>query len=135
MPQDKYLYRSHGLNFNIINPTESEADFTARLNKAARGEDYEPGGKSVGWKIGNLNGRQRGSVHSDVWDTTAIEAAACNIIGIYPTIGWWKERHHLEMGETQTRYSLIVSISTPKQDVDIYTPVSVAIRTPIEIPV
>ncbi|MFQ5466766.1 MAG: S8 family peptidase, partial [Kiloniellaceae bacterium] len=131
--KDKYLYRSHGLDFDINGPTESEDEFRARINKAARGEEHESGGKSVPWMIGGYGGRKRGSVHSDIWETTAIQAAECNLIGIYPTIGWWKERQHLERGESRTRYSLIVSVWTPMQDVDIYTPVSIAIRPAIEI--
>ena len=54
--------------------------------------------------------------------------ATCDKIAVFPVGGWWKERKHLEKYEEKTRYSLIISISTPEIDaegnkIDIYTPV------------
>jgi hypothetical protein len=54
-------------------------------------------------------------------------------VGIYPIIGWWRERAHLNKWGSETRYSLIVSLETPALEVDLYTPVLNAIRVPIEI--
>lgn len=84
------------------------------------------------WVIGSQT-RHVGSIHSDIWEGTAAEMATCNMIGIYPIIGWWRERPHLKRWDHKGRYSLIVSLHTPEQEIDIYTPVSVAIKTPIKI--
>ena len=56
-------------------------------------------------------------------------------MAVYPGIGWWRERKYLGKIESTTRYSLIVTIHTPDQDIDIYTPVSikVGIQTPIQV--
>ncbi len=48
-------------------------------------------------------------------------------------IGWWRERNHLGKCESRTRYSLIVTIKTPAEEVDIYT--SVAQQIGVAVPV
>ena len=57
------------------------------------------------------------------------------IIAIAPRIDWRKERTHLGRWEHRTRYSLVVSITTPEETVDVYTPVAnqAGIKVPIEI--
>ena len=79
------------------------------------------------------NNRVLGSVHSDIWEGTAADIATCNLIAIYPVLGWWRERKHLGNVEKRTRYSLIVSLITPPQDINIYTPIEAIIRTPVTI--
>lgn len=134
--KDRYRYASHALRFDINSPGESKEHFVQRINAAARDEDEgHPGTNSASehWLIGQA--RDKGSIHSDIWRGTAAELAASHHIGIYPRIGWWRERGHLGKCESRTRYSLIVSISTPEQEVDIYTPVAqqVGIIMPIDI--
>lgn len=130
--RDKYRYRSHGLHFDIKNPTENVEEFILRSNRAARDDpDGDYRGSSVPWTIGIQHGRTRGSIHRDWWQTTAAEAAACNVVGIFPRTGWWKDRNHLRKGSTETRYSLIVSITTADQDVELYAPVAVMVAPEI----
>lgn len=80
-----------------------------------------------------LSDTHKGSLHSDRWKGTAIELAERGFIGVYPVSGWWKENLQLERWEREARYSLVVSISTPATDVDIYT--AVANQVGIVIPV
>ena len=63
----------------------------------------------------------------------AIEARSANVVGVFPRSGWWKERSYLGRGSARGRYSLIVSLTTPTTEVDIYTPVAVKIAPPIGI--
>ncbi|MCG2751688.1 MAG: S8 family peptidase [Desulfobacteraceae bacterium] len=133
--QDRYRYASHALRFDLNSPTETKEHFVKRINKAAREEDEgHPGTQSASghWKIGQA--RDRGSIHSDIWQGTATELADSNIIGVSPRIGWWRERAHLGRWDRQTRYSLVVSITTPEEQIDVYTPVAnqVGIIIPIE---
>jgi hypothetical protein len=86
-------------------------------------------------------GQQRnvGSIHSDIWTGSGADLASSNLIAVRPSIGWWRERHHLGKWDKRCRYSLVVSIQTPSQELDIYTPVAVQIGVgvpiPIEIPI
>lgn len=133
--KDKYRYQSHGLRFDVNNVGENEDDFRKRVNKAAREEDEEVNGNagSNRWVIGT-NNRSSGSIHSDFWEGTAADLATCNYIAVYPVIGWWRERKHLGKVENKTRYSLIISLETPAQDVELYTTVKTMIEVSIEIP-
>jgi len=134
--KDRYRYASHALRFDVNSPNESKQDFQYRLNSAARDEDYDrdtaPDSGSDRWSIGVRN-RRLGSVHSDMWRGIAAELSTCNLIGVYPVIGWWRERHHFERWNKRTRYSLIVSLHTPEQSIDLYTPILNAIEAPVSI--
>jgi hypothetical protein len=132
--KDRYRYRSHGLKFDVNNIGEDQDHFVKRVNKAAREEDesLSSSNDSSRWKIGSQN-RHLGSVHSDMIEATAAEIATCNFIGVFPVIGWWRERSHLGRWNKKSRYSLIVSIETPAQDVDLYTPVAIKLSIPIKV--
>lgn len=132
--KDKYRYQSYGLRFDVNNISENEDDFKKRVNKAARAENEKVSGStgSNRWVIG-VNNRSNGSIHSDFWEGTAADLATCNHIAVYPVNGWWRERKHLGKVENKTRYSLIISLETPEQDVELYTTIKNIIETPIEI--
>lgn len=124
--KDRYRYPSHLLRFDLNSPEETQDEFLRRINAAVRDEENgHPGTSSAAdhWVIGSQN-RDKGSIHSDIWNGTAVDLAASNMIAVFPRIGWWRERTHLGKMESPTRYALIVSIRTPEQGVDIYTPVS-----------
>ena len=63
----------------------------------------------------------------------AADLATQNGIAIYPIGGWWKDRVHLGRWDRPARYALIVSIESPRTDVDIDSPVEAEIRMPIPI--
>ncbi len=134
--RDRYRYASHGLRFEVNAAGESREDLLVRLNRAARedGQKPETTSDTARWTIGATT-RDRGSIHSDIWWGTAAEIAGANLIGVYPVIGWWRERAHLGRWNRKTRYSLVVSLHTPEQDIDIYTPVAtqVGIVVPVEV--
>ena len=133
--KDRYRYASHALRFDLNSPRESQVEFIRRINIASRDEDNgHPGTASAAdyWTLGTQL-RNKGSIHSDIWKGTARDLATSNIIAVYPVIGWWRERHHLQKWNRRARYSLIVSIETSEQSVDIYTPV--AIRLGVTVPI
>lgn len=132
--KDRYRYQSYGFRFDVNNPTETEEEFLKRINLAMRDEDevVEIESGSDRWKIGP-NLRNLGSVHSDIWEATAAELSTCNFIAIYPVTGWWKERKPLDRWQQKTRYSLIISLETPEQEVDIYSPIYNLVSTPIQV--
>jgi hypothetical protein len=130
----RYRYASHGLRFEVKTATETAEEFRARVNVAMRSEDddeeYE--GDAQQWTLGPQI-RHLGSLHSDWWTGTATACAEKGEVAIYPVIGWWRERHHLGRWNHRARYALIVSIRTPEETIDIYTPVATAIAASIAI--
>jgi hypothetical protein len=134
----RYRYMSHGLRFDVNTPEESEQEFLLRLNKAARDEELglrkTTTSDAARWEIGP-DARSVGSIHSDTWRGTAAELAQRGFVGIFPVIGWWRERPHLGRWSREARYALIVSIRTEEVTADIYTPVANMVGVPVEIPV
>lgn len=128
-------YASHGLRFDLNNPSETKPEFVIRKNKEARSEGDQPGSVSASqfWTLGQQL-RDVGSIHSDEWSGSAAELASSNFLAVYPTIGWWRERPHLNKWDEPARYSLIVSIQTPPTELDIYAEVQnvIAVRSSIE---
>ena len=101
-----------------------------------RGEDKKDKGEGTSgserWYLGADN-RDVGSIHSDFCELNAVELCECNRIAIYPVVGWWRERKYLGRSNNKARYSLIVSLSTPKEEVDLYTPIVTQISNTVEI--
>ena len=140
--KDKYRYPSCGLRFDVINQNENKSDFMKRINVKMRGEDKKNSGEgtsgSENWYLGPDN-RDVGSIHSDFRQQNAVDLCDANYIAVYPIIGWWRERTHLGRCNNKVRYSLVVSISTPKVGVNLYTPiitqVEASIKSAVEIEV
>jgi Subtilase family len=133
--KDKYQYSSFGFRFDLNNTGEVEQEFVKRLNKAARDEgEGKPDGSSGSerWLLG-ANNRNKGSIHSDIWKGTAADIATCSLIGVYPIGGWWKERKWLGRWDRKSRYSLIVSLYTPNEEINIYIPVVKQLEIPVEV--
>jgi hypothetical protein len=125
--KSRHRYQSHGLRFDINLAEETKEQFRQYLNWAAReGEDetniisQRDGHR---WKLGKDH-RHKGSIHSDIWQGTAIELAERSYIGIIPVIGWWRQNTRHKKWDRQARYSLVVSISTPAEDVQLYTEIA-----------
>ena len=134
----RYRYPSFGLRFAVKRDLETEEEFHARVNglmREKKGEKvlYDSGNER--WTIGP-NGRDHGSIHSDVMEhETAASLATCDMIGVYPIGGWWKDRPQFECYNRKVHYSLVVSLETDEVNCDIYTPVlnMIKARVPIEI--
>ena len=131
----RYGYQSRGLRFAVRKPLETPSAFEQRINSFVRDENYEaPGLADPGWRFGRNNSlTSLGSIHSDVWTGAAIDLASRGHLAVYPTMGWWNKRPHLGAFEKTANYSLIVTIETPKVEIDLYTPVAAAIGVPIVI--
>jgi hypothetical protein len=132
--KDKYRYQSHAFRFDVNNVGEDLDSFKKRINVETREEDEQITGNSGSnrWAIGKDN-HSCGSIHSDYWEGTAADLATCHFIAVYPVIGWWRERKHLGQVDNTTRYSLIISLETPLEEIELYTTVKNMIEIPIEI--
>lgn len=130
----RYRYASHGLRFDVKTPEETLEQFRQRINRAAYEEEMGIKSRSDArrWVVGpDLRGL--GSIHSDRWEGTAAELAVRGYIAIYPVIGWWRERHRLGRWNKKARYSLVVSILTPQEEVDLYSVVQNMVAATVEI--
>lgn len=130
----RYRYQSHGLRFEVVRPTETPDAFHKRLNKLALDEEENRPKASAddGWLIGPRQ-RTAGSLHSDIWTGTARDLASRNVIAVYPVSGWWKDEKARDRSAQGARYSLVASLTTEAEDVDIWTPVAAQIGVPVEI--
>lgn len=107
---------SHGLRFDVKTPTETLSQFRGRINQVARDEELgnTTSSDADAWVLGP-DLRSLGSIHSDCWKGTAADLAERGYIGVFPVIGWWRERYQLGRWQRMARYSLVVTIKTPKQ--------------------
>ncbi len=134
--KDRYRYASHGLRFELNSPGEDEREFSRRINKQQRDEDEgrpDTGAPNDYWLLGQQ--RNVGSIHSDIWSGRAADLADSHLIAVRPSIGWWRERHHLDKWGKRCRYSLLASIQTPSEEMDVYTPVAIKIGIGTPIPI
>lgn len=133
--KDKYRYPSCGLLFDVNNPTEDKVNFIKRVNKAMREDEKDIGdvkNDSNRWIIG-IDNRNVGSIHSDIWEGTASDLSQSNYIIVYPTTGWWKTRTNLKRYNSKVRYALVVTIETPKNDIDLYTTIKAKIENKVAV--
>ncbi|NJD65723.1 MAG: S8 family peptidase [Chloroflexi bacterium] len=133
--RQRFRYMSHGLRFDVRRPTESIDEFRRRINKLARDEGTghdSAASDAQDWFFGPEN-RVSGSIHSDFWEGTAAELAERGYVAIYPVSGWWKDRKERDHSDRGAPYALVVSIETPEQDVDLWTPVATEVGVPIVI--
>ena len=134
--KDKYRYASCGLRFDVNKEDEDQRAFQLRINKLIEAEENEERGRndSTRWLIGSDN-RNKGSIHSDELNLTAAQLAVCNLIVVYPIGGWWKTRTNLKQYNNKLRYSLIISLDTPVENIDFYNTVKTKIETVVNIPI
>lgn len=130
----RYAYPSHGLRFDLCRPGETREQFRRRLNDAAAAEEAEqtPTGVGVPWYLGP-QARNRGSLHSDMWTGTAADLADAGLVGVYPISGWWKSNNRFERMDVPLRYALLISLTTPAETVDLYTPIAAQIPIPVRL--
>ncbi len=119
---NKFSYQSHGLRFSMIKPDEDFEDFEKRTNKNAREEGETVSYSGEDWILGTQL-RDKGSIHRDYCITSGANLSTRNKIAVYPVSGWYRTRKKLEKYNIKVRYSLIVSIESPVEEIDIYTPV------------
>ncbi|PTC23457.1 peptidase S8 family protein [Pseudomonas aylmerensis] len=125
-------YQSYGLRFELKRKSDTDSDFKHRINKLEKAEiKPQPAEVDNNWTFGSKS-IAAGSVHSDVWIGHAIDLAARDKIAVYPVSGWWRYRTHLNRHRSKARYSLIISISSKGEDVQLYAEIANKIATHVE---
>jgi hypothetical protein len=133
----RYRYASHGLRFDVRRPEETPDRMLVRLSSAAWPEENRKSRKppqavisdAREWELKSQL-QTRGSIHSDCWTGTAATLANSDIVAVYPVTGWWREQPRLGFVEKRARYTLIVTIATDANEVELYQAVDdeIAIR-------
>ncbi|AJR08589.1 Y4bN protein [Photobacterium gaetbulicola Gung47] len=121
--KNKYNYSSFGLRFDLNSSSENSDEFVYRINKKFRDDNPEIDkgeSDSSQWLLGQKL-RSRGSIHSDVWTGTAQELAEKKYIAVYPVGGWWKELKKENRQSSLGKFSLIVSIETKENNLQVHT--------------
>lgn len=123
--KNKYRYASAGLRFDVKSSVESKDEFIRRINVASRNPNEKESfnSESDRWTIGKKTRNSLGSIHKDIWVGNAVDLSDCKYIAVYPVIGWWREIPTLKKYNNDLKYSLIVSIETDEEEVDLYTPI------------
>jgi hypothetical protein len=124
-----------GLRFDLQRRNESLARFKLRVNAAERvnrrqkltHEQADPR-----WTLGD-DSVSAGSLHCDVWSGRGIDLLQRNALCIKPVNGWTRKRADRNICDRKTRYALVVTLKTQNIDLDIYTPIETAVRTPIVV--
>lgn len=134
---DSQRYQSHGLRFDLRRKRETIRDFKKRVNAAEREDPRAPAGGELDddrWLLGPQS-IAAGSLHCDVWRGPAVELLGRDMLCVKPVNGWWRNRASREICNKRTRYALIVTMSTPNVEIDLYTPIqtSVEIQSQVEI--
>jgi len=129
----RYAYPSHALRFELRGPAETTDQFLARVNREAQREEDEarPSGGTSNWLVGPYQ-RNLGSLHQDVWEGSGADLAKVGVLAVHPVGGWWKNSRHPDRVDSPVRYSLVVSLRTEEQGVDLYTPVAAKLDVPVE---
>lgn len=131
--RQRYKYPSHSLRFELQDPLESDEHFVQRVNQAAGADDSGARAPSkVDWLVGP-NQRNLGSLHQDVWETSALEISQAGKLAVYPVGGWWKYGKARDRVDRAVRYALVVSLKTAENGIDLYTPIANMLRIPIPI--
>lgn len=130
--RDKFLYQSHGLRF-ALNGNADKDDFAKKINRSARNTKEDTGESSgIKWTLGK-NNQIMGSIHSDIWEDFASQMATQRYVAIYPVNGWWRKRKHLGFSKKKAKYSLILTVESEKENVDLLTPILNEIEQTVEI--
>jgi len=117
-----FSYHSHALDFKMIRPTESLDEFTRRISATDKGNEVPYQGQEEPWAL-KESMRNKGSIKKDFLISSGADLATRNIIAIYPKRGWYISRKILGMVQATVRYSLILSIETDDNEINIYNPV------------
>lgn len=127
----KYTYQSIRLNFDVNGPTEDLIAFENRIKRFREEGEIRDPDLAKRWTIG-IQTRNQGSVISDrIEKTTAAQIASCNKIAIYPSGGWF--RNYPSNEQLQVKYSLVVSLETPEQE--IYEEIAIQLGNAIPVKV
>jgi hypothetical protein len=131
---DPYRYQSFGLRFDLRRRMESIDDFKKRVNADEREDPRrKPPTQSDtdNWRF--PDGASSGSLHCNEWKGPAAWLLARNVLCVKPVGGWWKNRADKQTRQQRTRYALVVSVKTSKEDVTLHTDINAIVSGTVTV--
>ena len=131
---DPYRYQSFGLRFDLKRRMESAGEFKKRVNADERADPrrrptIQPDTDT--WRF--PDGTACGSLHCNEWKGPAAWLLARNMLCVKPVSGWWKNRADSITRQQKTRYALVVSVKTAKEDVTLHTDINAIISGTVPV--
>ncbi|WP_234731344.1 S8 family peptidase [Acidocella facilis] len=120
-------YRSFGLRFEMKKRTETVDHFHSRISTNQETDGTGVQSETSSWLLGP-KAIQAGSLHCDVWRGPAIDLAGHDAIAVYPVGGWWKSHIGQNRITDKARYALVISISAPGYNVDLYSEITALVE-------
>lgn len=118
-----YSYHSHQLDFELIKRNETPVEFKKRISKPeGETDETKPKRDGVKWEIGSKAG-SKGSIRKDFIIGAGREMSERNTLAVFPKNGWYKNLKRQNKFNEVVRYSLIISLETEENEIDLYTPV------------
>lgn len=106
-------YPSHRLRYDVKRYGEGHDQARARVNALAEAGDPVDDTSDDGWTLGTL-GRNRGTLHHDVWHGPAHQLVERGGVSVLPVRGWWGDTVTFDRYDRSVNFSLVVSIRTPE---------------------
>ncbi|SEO35126.1 Subtilase family protein [Gemmobacter aquatilis] len=132
---DPQRYQSYGLRFDLRRKGETVDLFKRRVNAAERDDPSIGGARHPDdsrWLLGP-DSISTGSLHCDTWSGPAIDLLGRDRLCIKPVGGWWRDRARPEVVNRRASYALVVTLKGRRIDIDLHTPISIAVQPPVEI--
>lgn len=120
-------YRSFGLRFDMKKRGETDARFRSRISASQEKDGSDTESEQSYWLLGP-KAVQAGSLHCDLWRGYAADLALHDAIAVYPVGGWWKSHTGQKRISDKARYAVVISISAPGQNVDLYSEVTTLVE-------
>ncbi|MEQ1520983.1 MAG: S8 family peptidase [Aestuariivirga sp.] len=132
---DPQRYQSFGLRFDLRRKGESVPRFKQRVNLSEREHPHarltsHPDDSR--WLLGP-DSVSAGSLHCDTWSGPAVDLLGRDMLCIKPVGGWWRDRARPEVVNRRTRYALVVTLKGRRTDIDLYTPINLAVQLETEV--
>jgi len=121
-------YRSFGRRFTLKRRSETDAQFRRRVSSVQEQERIEPSSQERSYWLLGPKAMQAGSLHCDLWRGAAVDLAGHDAIAVFPVSGWWKSHIGQRRVTDKGRYALVVSISAPDHDVDLYSEIAAIVE-------
>lgn len=125
-------YQSVGLRYDVNTEHENKDEFVQRISHISDEFVDKTDNNPQRWKIG-IKRRNRGSIHSDWIEESASSLASCQYIAVYPVNGWWSKHKKEQLPSLD--YSLVVTLETPDEQVDLYTTIQTIIHNMVAVQV